>query len=92
MTYKDALWIFENKDKDDIDISKKNLDLATEKAIEALEKQVPMKPVLKGLSYGDLNGGFAEYCSKCDIMIESMDWEKYCPNCGQAIDWSVENE
>ncbi len=58
---------------------------AFEIAISALEKQIPKKPkVLKvhdisGYKYGD-----------CHCGEHIMDDEKFCSNCGQALDWSEE--
>ena len=50
-----------------------------ELAISALEKQIPKKP--------DLDGGV--YCPCCLHEFKShYDETRYCPNCGQAIDWS----
>ena len=55
------------------------------KAVEALEKQIPKKPT-RG-KYGHTE------CACCGWIVESFcgDLEKYpfCPNCGQAIDWEV---
>lgn len=53
---------------------------ALQKAIEALEKQIPKQP------YCD------EYeeccCSNCDEILHLEDWDKpYCPHCGQALLW-----
>lgn len=45
----------------------------------ALEKQIPKNP--------DLDGGV--YCPCClHEFKENYDTTSYCPNCGQAIDWS----
>ena len=45
----------------------------------AIEKQIPKKP--------DLDGGV--YCPCClHEFKENYDTTNYCPNCGQAIDWS----
>lgn len=53
--------------------------IAFEIAISALEKQIPKKP--------DLDGGI--YCPCClHEFKENYDTTSYCPNCGQAIDWS----
>ena len=56
-------------------------------AIEALEKQIPKKPI-RG-KYGHTE------CACCGWIVESFcgDLEQYpfCQNCGQAIDWE-ENE
>ena len=53
--------------------------IAFEIAISALEKQIPKNP--------DLDGGV--YCPCClHEFKENYDTTSYCPNCGQAIDWS----
>ena len=55
-------------------------------AIEALEKQIPKKPTRTRGKYGHTE------CACCGWVVESFcgDLEQYpfCPNCGQAIDWS----
>ena len=52
---------------------------AMEVAISAIEKQIPKKL--------DLDGGV--YCPCClHEFKENYDTTSYCPNCGQAIDWS----
>lgn len=54
-------------------------------ACKALEKQIPKKPT-RG-KYGHTE------CARCGWIVENFcgDLEQYpfCPNCGQAIDWSV---
>lgn len=62
-------------------------------AIYALEKQIPKKPILK--EYGFF--GPYPFCSCCDnalINTRNDSWhkEKFCPNCGQKIDWSEVEE
>lgn len=51
-------------------------------AIEALEKQIPKKPYVG-------NYGGKCWCPSCNDEDE-MDiyGTSYCPNCGQALDWS----
>ena len=51
--------------------------IAFETAIEALDKQIPKK--LK-------DDGWL-YCPICgrDVLLDRFD---YCPDCGQALDWS----
>ena len=55
-------------------------------AIEALEKQIPKKPISTKGKYGHTE------CVCCGWVVESFcgDLEQYpfCPNCGQAIEWS----
>lgn len=57
-----------------------NLDgkLAFKVAIESLEKQIPKKL--------DLDDGV--YCPCCLHEFKVYSATRYCPNCGQAIDWS----
>ena len=58
--------------------------------ISALEKQVLKKPIVK-LSY---ICGKKYYCSECKhyICADCNTKKSYCSNCGQALDWSDENE
>ena len=55
-------------------------------AIEALEKQIPRKPVEQGdgINYN------CPVCGRYVGYIDAMAWEmpKYCDECGQMIDWS----
>ncbi|MBQ7873746.1 MAG: hypothetical protein IJ306_01095 [Oscillospiraceae bacterium] len=64
-------------------------------AINALEKQIPKKLDYQADGYAD---GVLVYdealCPVCEHCFEESvnDWgSKYCPNCGQALDWSGEN-
>ena len=50
-----------------------------DRAIEALEKQLPKKPVLKRKAYGGIM-----VCPICEV----SDYGKYCRHCGQKIKWS----
>ena len=50
-----------------------------ETAIEALEKQLPKKSVLKRKAYGGIM-----VCPIC----ETSNSGKYCRYCGQRLDWS----
>ena len=57
---------------------------ALKMAVEALWKQEPMKPTYDH-RYAEMG------CSVCGNMVSG--WEEtpdYCPQCGQAIDWSDE--
>ena len=67
---------------------------AIEMAMEALEKQIPKKPYLEGDGYAD---GYLVYdtwiCPHCEKHYEvDYDDYDYCPNCGQKIDWSEQND
>ena len=70
-----------------------NYAIAFETAIEALEKQVPKKPIIDKANLTDFQ---TFHCPSCDKKIISRldgEWiagrlQKYCDNCGQALDWS----
>ena len=60
-------------------MSAKHLDVA----IKALKKQIPMKLDIETRADGDC------VCGDCFEPIPRWD-TKYCPECGQKIDWSDE--
>ena len=79
MTYEEAKAFFEEDLKDGKCSDNCPECNAMELAISALEKQIPKKP--------DLDGGV--YCPCClHEFKENYDETRYCPNCGQALDWS----
>ena len=56
---------------------------ANEMAINALEKQIPKKPMFNGNNwYRCVNG--------CEIHKKQFEKDWYCQNCGQKLDWSGE--
>ena len=63
---------------------------AINKAIEALEKQMPKKPLHMHKNY------YCPVCKKDGWMLWddaiSNDMDNYCSKCGQAIDWSDIND
>lgn len=64
-------------------------------AIKALEKQLPKKPDIYGDGYDD-DGNiiYDTYdCPNCQKSYE-IEYEEYdyCPNCGQALNWSDDND
>ena len=60
-------------------------------AVGALEKQIPKKPTYDGDGYAP-DGTFVwdEWLCPCCGTRYEVDYDEYdfCPNCGQAIDWS----
>ena len=64
-----------------------NFQDACKMAIEALDKQIPKKPVSK-YKYRDGENvcPSCETENRCRIV---MFWEKFCPDCGQAIGWEA---
>ena len=64
-------------------------------ACVALAKQIPIKPDYEGDGY-DENGNLIYdtwICPNCGKHYE-VDYDDYncCPECGQALDWSDEND
>lgn len=58
---------------------------ALAKAISALEKQTPQKPILR-----DKNDDVYD-CPVCGGVVSIYDYsDDYCSNCGQRIDWKAE--
>lgn len=60
--------------------------------IKALEKQIPKKPKYYGDGYSDgkLVYDYAKcpVCGRDDFEYDINNWGcKYCPDCGQALDW-----
>ena len=81
MTYKEANIVFKT-----IETHGRLPVLAVEKAIEALEKQMPKKVVEERNIY---------LCPECGANVETdcgddmLDYRlNYCDNCGQKLDWS----
>ena len=72
------------------DVSIESLDMA----IEALQKQVPQKVKQQYKSYNGAITCFEEFvCPACGVLFyddysETTQYYDFCPNCGQAIDWS----
>ena len=84
MTYKEAIENLKILKISEDDSSVGKLKIQTYNiAIEALEKQIPRKPLNREdkseISYGD--------CPCCSNMIDNWDDIRYCGECGQAIDW-----
>ena len=55
-------------------------------SIQALEKQIPKKP----REVVDEKGWEDWACPKCRALIEGGSVMLHCWNCGQKLDWSVE--
>lgn len=72
------------------------MNYAVETAIQALEKQVPKKPLYRETEYYAhkfAKGIKAPFCECSRLAVdEENDCFTYCPDCGQALDWSDENE
>ena len=81
MTYKEAIETIEsNRPTAGYTMLQEALDMA----IQALEKQIPQKPNPPTDKY------HADTCAVCggEVVTE----QRFCGNCGQAIDWDGEDE
>ena len=88
MTYEEAIRRIETHNK--IHFAKEfpraiKITEALDMAIEALEKQIPKKPVWECLGDSLSNADIITMCPCCYKSIE--EGEHHC-ECGQAIDWS----
>ena len=61
---------------------------AMELAVEALDKQMPMKTMTPELGISPRHPTIMP-CGNCGMELEDRMWE-YCPRCGQAIDWGTD--
>lgn len=63
---------------------------AFQKAEEALDKQIPQRPI--NLSNATLDAYCAIFrCPRCKGRLKIKSKGAYCDKCGQAIDWSDDN-
>lgn len=67
---------------------------SVEKAVQALEKQIPKKPTYEGDGYADGHLVYDTWICPCCENRYEVDYDNYdhCPNCGQKLDWSDEDE
>jgi len=90
MTYERAMEILDPQHREHYP-SIEPVNEACRMGMEALKKQIPAAPALSGDGYAD---GVLVYdtweCPDCGEQYE-VDYEKhkFCPNCGQAIDWEA---
>lgn len=81
MTYKKAIIVLSM-----IETHRLSYILAIEKAIKALEKQIPKKVVLDKNIYLCPNCGSS---AETDCGDDMLDYRlNFCENCGQKLDWS----
>lgn len=91
MTIQEALKIFENVRPQKNRIINEALNTIK----TAVKKQIPKKPDFEGDGYDD-NGNLIYdtwICPCCETQYE-LDYDdyKFCPECGQTLDWSENNE
>ena len=63
---------------------------AFKKAEEALDKQIPMKPICLDRTKRFENCDIV-LCPRCRKRLKMKSKGKYCDKCGHAIDWSDDN-
>ena len=83
-TLKDMKGVFGNRGHEQYSL------LALDLAISALEKQIPKRPIYHEETEEDY-----EYheCPNCEDIFDASTTllkYKYCPECGQLLDWRVE--
>ena len=98
MTLEEAIDFILNKIQIDVrfcsdeDIEK--TEAALKLAISALEKQMPKQPKYEDVD--NVYGAIKRTCTACgDVCMVSKGakpYEHYCRQCGQALDWSENND
>ena len=86
MMYEEALrevlhQVYRNTDDFEMRISKDCYKLI----IEALEKQIPKKPIFESEQTSPFGVDDVPYCPSCRCDLPEVN---YCEKCGQALDWS----
>lgn len=66
-------------------------DAAVKTALDALQKQTPQKPYRNRIEYPNMRDMDVVQCPSCRRRLRTTRTQKsgdrYCPACGQAIDW-----
>ena len=83
MTYEEA--IIDIRENIQPIIGGKSLDIA----ISALEKQRPKKPILDTIFPSGVKWWRCPVCNKIIVGCIANRPQKYCSNCGQALDFNV---
>lgn len=86
-TTREALAEIEFKGKEK---SQEAVDEACLMACEALDKQIPMKPICLDRTKHFENCDIV-LCPRCRKRLKMKSKGKYCDKCGHAIDWSDDN-
>lgn len=77
---------FPGWNRDDLWIGMEDMEELTETILEALEKQLPKKPIYKsGVKDNDTICGYAGICPSCNGIVD--DSMIVC-DCTQVLDWS----
>ena len=79
MTYEEAIKLLNSVTTYDFD---RYITYAITLAIEALDKQIPKKPIEPFAFSDDIRAGLCPFCN--EGVNEEMN---FCSYCGQAIDW-----
>ena len=71
----------------------KDYEEALEIGIQALEKQIPKKPIIKHINTSEDAAEIEYTCPVCGTnFVELTPCIEWCPYCGNKIYWSDENE
>lgn len=69
------------------------IDIATEEDYKKLQAAVEKQKAVKPMKAVDENGFEYKSCPYCGAVVQGAGWSfNYCPDCGQRLDWSDENE
>ena len=93
MTYREAANIIEDVTWQDNGRHYGKIATAREIAISALEKQIPKKPIEDSANLTDFKTFHCPICNKKIVSRVDGEWiagspQKYCDDCGQALDFN----
>lgn len=92
------LWKSYKKQVEYLERQEKNeypaINIVNEEDFKLLEEAIEKQKAIKPYKYIAENGNVRKRCFVCGSIVEKLPFfqAKYCPKCGQKIDWSDENE
>lgn len=74
------------KSQERMDIDRPRMNAAIDKLIEAARFRISRKPTIERKSFKGRQFQLGYFCPNCHKPAFIRQW--YCPECGQALDWS----
>lgn len=79
-----------NASNDNTIFNTKNWVEYSEEVKVALEKQIPKKPLEQRYVNYEIKNELIGHCPACKLRWNVTYWQRHCSNCGQKLDWRVE--
>lgn len=75
------------KSSERMDIDRERMNAAIDKLIEAARYRIKRAPKTRYYENQSSGNGYKTFCPRCDSRVFNIS-DSYCPECGQALDWS----